>query len=196
MGIRTVSLLETWQKDLGKQISASIGGETPSIISAITEGEDLGSIMADFQKFFATPMMQMFQEEVVPTIREGFNLPGAFYSSARFEGVAKATESFIGETISPAAFSTMEAFRGREVQRAGIGAQVLGIGAGIATQPTLQAFYKGKEKKTGLGGAIGGAIGLGANLAFPGLGAALGGSGAALSGFEMGSMGALFGGAF
>lgn len=191
MGIRTVSLLEDWQKSLGKDISAAIGGATPGIVSDISEGEDLEGIMADFQKFFATPMMQMFQEEVVPTIREGFNLPGAFYSTAKSEGIAKAQESFISETINPALFQTIESFRSREVQRAGIAANVLGIGAGIATTPTLQAFYKGKEK-SGLGGAIGGAAGLALGALVPGAGAALGG----LSTFEMGSLGALFGGAF
>ena len=191
MGIKRVSLLDEWQRELSRDISAAIGGEAEGMVSAITAEEDLGDIVADFQKYFATPMMQMFQEEIVPIIKEGYNLPGAYYSTARSAGVARAGEEFMTERISPALFQTIEGYRQRQVQRAQIGAGVLGVGAGLATTPTYQAFQTSK-KKSGLGGAIGGAIGLGIGAAFPGAGEALGG----LSTFEMGSLGALFGGAF
>jgi hypothetical protein len=177
MGIRRVSLVDEWQRQLSEELSGGIGEVSPDILAGVMGNEDLESIMGDFQKFIATPMMQMFQKEVVPTIREGYNLPGAFYSTAKSAGIARAGEEFISQRIAPMAFEAMEAFRGREVQRASIGAQVLGVGAGLSTAPTYQAFYKGKEKKSF--GSLGGVLG------------ALGG--AAIGGTEGAKYGALFG---
>jgi hypothetical protein len=195
MGIRLAPLTEDWQKALGKEIAGAIGESAQDISSRIFGDESLSTIVEDFQKHFAKPMMQTWQSEIAPIIKEGYNLPGVAYSTGASRGLAKAGEEFMTTKLSPALFEAIQNYYGREVQRAGMGAGLVSTGASLATAQTIQPFYKSKNKKS-LGGVVGAAAGIGLGALFPGAGKFLGGSGPALTTMEMGQLGGLFGGAF
>lgn len=187
MGIRSASTIQGFQQELGANLSGAIGGVSGDLLDVIFGDESIESITRDFTEQFATPVMQIWQREIAPLIREQFaGVPGAAFSLASGRGLQKSGEDFLATRIAPQLFSALESFRNRGVQRANISGSVLGIGAGLSTAPTVQSFMKPPKEKGDEGGAIGagaGAIG----------GFILGGPAGAQGGAQLG---ALIGGQF
>lgn len=185
--LKTFSTIEAWQRDLGESLADILGEGAPEMLKRVFEREEKGDILADFKTYFATPMMQMWQETIAPTVREGFNLPGAFYSTERFEGVQKSGEQFLTQQVNPMLFSALESSQGRELQRQAIIANLMTGSQSLATAPTRAGVMA--EEKSGSGAEIGALAGM-ALAGFTGVGALTAG------GLEMGAYGSLIGGQF
>jgi hypothetical protein len=189
--LKIVPTIEPWQRELGESLSDILGDAAPEMIKRIFEREDRGDILADFKTYFATPMMQMWKSDIAPIVTEGFNLPGAFYSKSRFEGLIKSGEEFLSERINPLLFSSLDTSRQRDLQRQAIIANIMTGTQSFATAPT-QTGVMAPSGGSSKGAGIGAIAGLAAGMLIPGLGPALGG----LSGLEMGAMGGMIGGQF
>lgn len=140
----TFSTIAGWQTELGKRLA---GEGYEGMLSTISEGfadeEMFANITKDWQEHFATPVMKMWQESVAPTIREGYNLPGAFYSASKSLGLQRAGEEFFSGQVTPTLFSALEGARERDVQLRSIYASLFGAGAGLATAGTQQLIPQG-----------------------------------------------------
>lgn len=143
MGIRGAATTGPEQRALLAQLTEELTTAAPLLTEMITgTGETLDDITKSFMEIFATPAAEMFKREVLPGIREGFNLPGSFFGSRRFLGEQRATEEFLSGRVTPLLFQAQEAFRGRDIQRAGIASGTLGIGSGLSTAQTIQNFMR------------------------------------------------------
>lgn len=78
-----------------------------------TETFDPAAIAADFRKGFAEPLLNVFNDILLPQIEESFNLPGTFNTSTRATGVSRASSEFVNKNISPRLFDANEAGRAR-----------------------------------------------------------------------------------
>jgi len=111
-----------------------------------------------WRETYASPMMESWRENVLPSIREGFNLPGVLYSRGRGEGVASEASKFYGQYVAPSLYSSLQAgermgFESAEAAAArqpgalGLPGQMFGQAAGVAgalqaqQQAELSAAY-------------------------------------------------------
>lgn len=139
MGVRSAPTTQSWQNDLGKMLASTFGGIAGQQMPL---GESAAGITADWTNQFATPVMQMWQREIAPMINEGYNLPGAFYSTSRSKGLAREAGNFFSGNVMPTLFSALENMRSRGPQWAGIWSGLLGQGAGLSTANTMENWYK------------------------------------------------------
>lgn len=143
---KAATTLAPWQTDLGKQLAAMFGGlaggASGSMLGGFMGGESAGQITSDWTKNFATPVMQMWQREIAPMIKEGYNLPGSFYSASTSKGLGREASNFFSGNVMPTLFSSLESLRSRGPQWAGIYANLMGTGAGLATSSTMQNFWQ------------------------------------------------------
>jgi hypothetical protein len=140
MGLRRASVIDSYQADLGREIAGAFSDATPELVSGITgTGETRADVIRDFQDY-VSPVMDIFNKDIAPLVSEGFNLPGAFHSRARSEGLRRAGEDFLSTRVTPQLFTALENFRNREISRANVFASALGIGSSLSTTPTFQAF--------------------------------------------------------
>lgn len=142
--LKTFQTTQPWQRDLGESLADILGGAAPEMIKRIFEregGDYRGDILADFKKYFATPAMRMWQDVIAPVVSEGFNLPGAFYSKSRFQGLQRSGEEFLTQRVNPLLFSSLETSRegvlSRDLQRQAIIANILTGSQSLATAPTI-----------------------------------------------------------
>jgi hypothetical protein len=140
----TYSTIAKWQEELGKSLT---GGGYANMLSMISEGfageDTFAAITKDWQENYALPVMQMWQETIAPTIKEGYNLPGAFYSTSKSLGLQRAGEEFFSGQVTPTLFSALESARDRDVQLKSIYASLFGSAAGLATAGTQQLEPQG-----------------------------------------------------
>jgi len=136
--LKTYSTIAGWQTELGKSMAEILGGMAPEALGRIFEREDPFSIVKDWRETFATPVMRMWQRDILPMIKEGFNMfPGSFYSKSRFTGMQREAEEFYGGKVAPLLFSALEGARGRGLQRQSLMASLLGFPTQLAAAPTI-----------------------------------------------------------
>ena len=196
--LKIVPTIQDWQRDLGESLADIFGEAAPEMIKRVFEREDPGDILADFKTYFATPAMRMWEDVIAPVVSEGFNLPGAFYSRSRFEGVQRSGEEFLTQRVNPLLFSSLENMRGRDVQRQSIIANILQGSQSLATAPTQQGLMAG-QTKSGIGGVIGAGAALGLGVLTGGASGTLLGAGGLFEGssvLDLMAGGAFFGGQF
>jgi len=134
-----------WQKDLGKALAGLLGETTPDMMSRVMERESLSSIASDWGKLYATPVMNEWQRTIAPTILEGYNLPGSFYSRSTYEGLGREAGDYLSGKVAPTLFAALEGARSRELSRQSLLANLLGVGAGFATTPTMQTVRRSAQ---------------------------------------------------
>ena len=134
------STIQSWQDDLGKTVSGLLGDSAESLLGTLQQSESPQSITNEWQNLYATPAMQMWQNTIAPLIREGYNLPGSFYSRSTSQGLAKSATEFYNQNVTPTLFSALESFKNRQVQMDQIYANILGLSTGLATAKTEQSF--------------------------------------------------------
>lgn len=181
--LRVFPTTEEWQQDLGRTLSDVLGEATPEMLRRIFEREDRGEILGDFEKYFATPAMQMWEGSIAPIVREGFNLPGAFYSKSRFEGVRRSGEEFLTQRVNPLMFASFQEAEQRNLVRQGMIANLLTGTQSLAVAPTRAAMFlpatdKGLASYAGWQTAISGTA---ADTAAVGSAAGAGGGGRGIS---------------
>jgi len=135
--LKTFSTIEAWQREFGEGLADILGEAAPGMLRRIFERDDKGDILADFKTYFATPAMRMWQETIAPTVSEGFNLPGAFYSRARFKGLQRSGEEFLTQRVNPLLFGALESAEARDLQRQAIIANIMTGSQSLATAPTI-----------------------------------------------------------
>jgi len=174
-----------WQQDLGKLVAASLGQATPDIMNRAMERESLSSIASDWGNLYATPVMNEWQRTIAPTILEGYNLPGSFYSRSTFEGLGREAGDFLSGKVAPMLFAALEGARSRELNRQSILANLLGVGSNLATTGTMQTVRRSAESgwlEQLFGGSGGGAgSSMGADIAMLSRALGIGGSSAGAS---------------
>jgi hypothetical protein len=145
MGIKRSTMLATPQQELLNAMTSAFGGSLGDLFEGIFGDDTEESISRKFMENFARPVMDEFRRSAIEGpggFREAQNLPGAFYSSSRFEGEQAELERFQTSSINPLLFSSLENFRNREVQQAGIYSTLLGTASGLGTAQTIAPFYK------------------------------------------------------
>lgn len=101
-----------------------------------------------WQETYAGPVMEMWNQTVLPSIKEGFNIPGVAYSRARGRETGRAASEFYGQYVAPSLFTALqtgeqmgfqsaEAAAGRQPAALGLPGQQFTQAAGVAG--TLQA---------------------------------------------------------
>ena len=190
--LKTWETTQPWQKELGTELSEILGEAAPELLSRVFEEEDYGDILSDFKKYVSSPALRMWQDVVAPEIREGFNLPGAFYTHDRARGMRMAGEEFLTTRVNPLLFSSLEGWRGRNLSRQSIYANLLTGTQSLAVSPTVQGAIAEKQK-SGLGSTIGGVAGLIAGVAFPGM-FEVGGMFEGANALDLAAAGSIFGG--
>ena len=93
--------------------SGNIGDLSNTAIQDLISGKpaftfDPSATTKMWEETFATPVMQSFRENVLPSVRESFNLPGVTYSRAGAKGVSDATSNFYGQYIAPTLFNALQ----------------------------------------------------------------------------------------
>ena len=159
-----------WQKDLGKALAGLLGETTPDMMSRVMERESLPSIASDWGKLYATPVMNEWQRTIAPTILEGYNLPGSFYSRSTYEGLGREAGNYLSGQVAPTLFAALEGARSRELSRQSLLANLLGVGSSFATTPTMQTVKRTAqpgwlEQILGSGGAAEGMSSAGSDVA-------------------------------
>ena len=146
--LKTVSTISGEQQELLRNFSELLGDVLPQLVGGLLERESIEDIKKSFTEDFASPVMEMFKREVLPIVREGFNLPGAFFSSSRFQGEQRETENFLSGKVNPILAQFLESFRNRQLQQKGLFVNALGVASGTATAQTMQTF--GVQEETDL----------------------------------------------
>ncbi len=85
-----------------------------------------------WQETYATPVMRTWEDTVMPMIKEGFNIPGVYYSRGRGKGVSEEASRFYGGYVAPTLFSTLQ--RGEQLGAASLEAAA-GRRAGALSLP-------------------------------------------------------------
>lgn len=190
--LKTFQTTQPWQREFGETLSSILGEAAPEMIKRIferEEGDYRGDILADFKEYFATPAMRMWEDVIAPVVKEGFNLPGAFYSRDRYRGVQRSGEEFLATKVNPLLFSSLETSRegmlSRNLQRQAIIANIMTGSQSLATSPTISGVMQPGEE--GFGGGLGALAGIGLGY-FGGFGLS--------EALTMGGAGALIGGQF
>ena len=143
--LQTVSTISGDQRGLLNSFAELLGDALPQLVGGLLERESIEDIKRSFTEDFASPVMEMFKREVLPIVSEGFNLPGAFFSSSRFQGEQRATEEFLSGKVNPVLASFLESFRNRNLQQKGLFVNALGVASGAATAQTYQTFATQEE---------------------------------------------------
>jgi len=162
--------IKGWQSDLGKTLAGLLGETTPDMMSRVMERESLSSIAGDWGKLYATPVMNEWQRTIAPTILEGYNLPGSFYSRSTYEGLGREAGNYLSGQVAPTLFAALEGARSRELSRQSLLANLLGVGSSFATTPTMQTVKRTAqpgwlEQILGSGGAAEGMSSAGSDVA-------------------------------
>lgn len=97
-------------------LGSLFGTGEDSLVSALTRqatGQpaytpDYGGVVSRFDKTYAQPMMSSWRENVLPMVREAFNIPGMAASSLASRGVTDAANRFYGESVAPRLFEAMQ----------------------------------------------------------------------------------------
>jgi len=151
-------------RDYEEAFGGDIGELSRATISNLIAGKpaytfDPTTTAERWQETFASPVMAAWRENVLPAVKEGFNLPGVLYSRGRGQGVAKEASRFYGTYVAPSLYASLEAGEQRGFQSveeaAGRRAEALGLpyqqfaqAAGVATaaqrveQDPLTAAYR------------------------------------------------------
>lgn len=197
--LKIIPTIEPWQRELGMGLADIYGGAAPEIMSRIFERENVGSIVDLFKEHVVPAASTAWEKILSPSIIEGFNLPGAFYSRSKHEGVMRKGEEFLETRVMPQLFESIESMFGRETQRQAILANVLSGGTSLATAPTQTGVVKGKSGSSGSGGLIGATAGFGLGalaMGVPALGTFGLGSLGLRGPMDVAILGALLGGSF
>lgn len=91
-----------------------------------------GETTERWQESFATPIMDAWRSSVLPSIKEGFNVPGGAYSTAASRGTLQAGSDFYGQYVAPSLFTALQAGEQRGFESAEAAA---GRRAGAVTLP-------------------------------------------------------------
>ncbi len=65
--------------------------------------------ISEWEDIYATPVMQAYQNIVLPMVRESFNIPGVAYSRDIAKGTRKAAGDFYGQFVAPKLFESLQA---------------------------------------------------------------------------------------
>lgn len=144
--LKTFDTTQPWQREFGESLADLLGEAAPEMLRRVFEGEDRGDILKDFKTYFAAPSMRMWQDVIAPVVTEGFNLPGAFYSRSRFQGLQRSGEEFLTTRVNPLLFGALESSKQRELQRQAIIANIMTGSQSLATSPTIGAMMQPGSK--------------------------------------------------
>lgn len=97
-----------------------------------------GATTRRFEQTFAQPLMASWRENVLPVVRESFNIPGLAHSSVTARGVSDSANRFYGESIAPQLFNALQTDYGYGVQSLENAAgRQLGAATTLAQLPSL-----------------------------------------------------------
>ncbi len=103
-------LQESFDEFTSNRFGDEINAATSDLISGEAAFEfDPAKTTSEWQKIYATPIMQMYQDVVLPMVRESFNVPGVAFSRERAEGELKATSDFFTQNVQPKLFEALQA---------------------------------------------------------------------------------------
>lgn len=147
--------------------------------TALLNELDPTAIMDRWKSLVADPMMNAWERTGASAAREGYNLPGAYYSASRGKGVQREANQFLSENVMPSLFASMENWAARLPSTAVNAAMlkgnvigqamnpalgVYGTSAGLSTAQTQETMAYQPPDYLGLAGQLGGAYMMGSML--------------------------------
>lgn len=95
---------------------------------------DPSATKKDWEENYVTPVMASWRENILPVLKEQFNTPGTFYSTARGRGIENAAGKFYNENVASTLFGALESDKARGFTSGENAAQrQLGAAAGLST---------------------------------------------------------------
>ncbi len=98
-----------------EQYASQIGrGDVTSAMRDLISGKpaytfDPAATTKAWQQTYATPMMQTWEQTVMPMVESQYNIPGGFYSTRKGLGVGRAASEFYGGQVAPTLFGALQA---------------------------------------------------------------------------------------
>ncbi len=116
-------LLSDAFSDYASAFGGDLGELSQATIKNLISGEpaytfDPAATTRRWEETYANPVMAAWRENVLPGIKEGFNLPGVLYSRDRGRGVAKEASKFYGQYVAPSLYSSLQTGEAMEFQSA------------------------------------------------------------------------------
>ena len=102
-------LQESFDEFTGGRFDEDINAAMSDLISGEPAFEfDPARTTSAWQEIYATPIMQMYQNVVLPMVSESFNVPGVAFSRTRAEGERKAISDFFTQNVQPKLFDALQ----------------------------------------------------------------------------------------
>ena len=102
-------LQESFDEFTSGRFDDEINAATSDLITGAPAYEfDPARTTSEWQEIYATPVMQMYQEVVLPMVSESFNIPGVAYSRTRAEGEKKSISDFYSQNVQPKLFEALQ----------------------------------------------------------------------------------------
>jgi len=97
--------------------SSLFGTGTDTLIDALTRqaaGQpaytfNAGAVTKRFNETYAQPLLSSWRQNVMPLVKESYNVPGLANSSVTARGVTDAANRFYGESVAPQLFNALQA---------------------------------------------------------------------------------------
>ncbi len=102
-------LQESFDEFSSGRFGPEIDAATFDLISGAPAYEfDPARTTSEWKEIYATPVMQMYQNVVLPMVSESFNIPGVAYSRTRAEGEKKSISDFYAQNVQPELFGALQ----------------------------------------------------------------------------------------
>lgn len=167
-----------------EQYASQIGrGDITTAMKDLISGKpaytfDPATTTKAWQETYATPLMQTWEETIMPMVESQYNIPGGFYSTRKGLGVSRAASEFYGGQVAPTLYGSLQAGeqRGFESAEAAAGrrpgalglpfeqftqaAQAAGAKMGLDEKQLTAAFNEFLRTRAEPGWAAGAGMGL------------------------------------